>query len=256
MSHSLTDKIAVVTGAAHGIGLTIAQTLADAGATVVVSDIDEGAAKAAAEEIPRATAIACDATDEAQVQSLVDQTVSAHGALHVMVPNAGVATVTPILGMDLATWRSVTSVNLDGVFLSLRYAAPAIIESGGGAIVTIASVTAKAGSPLIAHYAAAKAGVVNLTKTAAVELRDQGVRVNAVLPGFVDTALVSNQVTAFEQALGLPAGGFDGLIAMKQGRYGTVQEVADAVLFLASDAASFCSGSGIVLDGGLNTSLL
>lgn len=129
-----------------------------------------------------------------------------HGAVHVMVPNAGVGIPCPLLQMDLVNWREVTSVNLDGVFLRIRYAAPAIIVAGGGAIVTIGSVTATAGAPLIGHYAAAKAGVVNLTKTAASELHSDGVRVNVVLPGFVATDLVTTASPEFERFLGLSTG--------------------------------------------------
>ena len=249
------DKTAIVTGSAKGIGLAIAKQFSAAGANVVVSDVDEAGAKAAAEQVPRAIAIACDVRDEDQVKSLIDQTVATLGGLHVMVPNAGIGIVGPIAETDLATWRAVTSVNLDGVFLSLRYAAPAIIASGGGAIVPVASVTGTAGSPLIASYAASKAAVINLTKTAAVELGPYGVRVNAVLPGFVGTDLVNDRAPEFEAALGLPTGGFVDFIAQKQGRYGTVEEVAQAVLFLASEESSFCSGSGLALDGGLTASL-
>ncbi len=255
MAHHLQGRTAIVTGAANGIGFAIARHLSDAGANVVVADIDEAAAKAAADELRNATAIACDVRDEDEVRALVETTVSTYGALHVMVPNAGVAAVAPIVEMDLAAWRRVTSVNLDGVFLSIRYAAPAIIASGGGSIVTVGSVTATAGTPLVSAYAAAKAGVVNLTRTAATELRAHGVRVNAVLPGFVETSLVTDQVGAFEAALGLPAGGFADLIAQKQGRFGTVDEVARAVLFLAGEESTFCSGSGLVLDGGLDAAL-
>lgn len=249
------DKAAVVTGSAKGIGFAIAQQLSAAGANVVISDIDEAGAKAAAEQIPRAVAIACDVRDEDQVKSLVDQTVATFGGLHVMVPNAGIGIVGPIVETDLATWRAVTSINLDGVFLSLRYAAPAIIASGGGAIVPVASVTGTSGSPLIASYAASKAAVINLTKTAAVELGPFGVRVNAVLPGFIGTDLVNDRAPEFEAALGLPDGGFVDFIGQKQGRYGTVEEVARAVLFLASEESSFCSGSGLTLDGGLTAGL-
>ncbi|MCD2196884.1 glucose 1-dehydrogenase [Actinomycetospora endophytica] len=256
MAGQLDGRVAVVTGAGKGLGAAIAGRFAEEGATVVVSDIDAGAAEKVAAGLPGARAIPCDVRDEGQVQALIERTVSECGALHVMVPNAGVGTPCPLLAMDLAAWRSVLEVNLDGVFLSLRYAAPAIIASGGGSIVNLASVTATTGSPLIGHYAAAKAGVVNLTKTAATELRDQGVRVNAVLPGFVGTDLVTAAAPVFEQLLGLPDGGFDGLIAQKQGRYGTPEEVADAVLFLASDRSAFCNGSGLVLDGGLDASLL
>lgn len=255
MTHDLSGKTAIVTGAAKGIGFAIAQHLSAAGANVVISDIDESAGKTAAAQVENAVAIGCDVREEAQVQALVDQTVSTFGGLHVMVPNAGIGIVGPITETDLATWRAVTSINLDGVFLCLRYAAPAIIGSGGGAIVPVASVTGLAGSPLIASYAASKAAVINLTKTAAVELGPHGVRVNAVLPGFVGTDLVNDRAPEFEAALGLPAGGFVDFIAQKQGRYGTVDEVAEAVLFLASDDASFCSGSGLSLDGGLTAGL-
>ncbi|ROZ86542.1 SDR family NAD(P)-dependent oxidoreductase [Gordonia sp. OPL2] len=255
MAPDLSGKTAIVTGAAHGIGLEIARQLSSAGANVVVSDIDEAAAKDAAGQLQNATAIACDVRDEEQMKSLVEATVATYGGLQVMIPNAGIASVAPIVEMDLAAWRKVTSINLDGVFLSIRHAAPAIIASGGGSIVTIGSVTALAGTPLVSSYAAAKAGVVNLTKTAAIELRAHGVRVNAVLPGFVATQLVTDQVQGFEAALGLPAGGFDGLIEQKQGRYGTVEEIAKSVLFLSGDDSSFCSGSGLVLDGGLDAGL-
>lgn len=255
MTQALLDKTAIVTGSAKGIGFAIAQHLASAGANVVISDIDEAGAKSAAEQIPRAVAIACDVRDEDQVKSLVDQAAATFGGLHVMVPNAGIGIVGPIVETDLAAWRAVTSINLDGVFLSLRYAAPAIIASGGGAIVPVASVTGTAGSPLIASYAASKAAVINLTKTAAVELGPYGVRVNCVLPGFVGTDLVNDRAPEFEAALGLPPGGFPDFIAQKQGRYGTVDEVAQAVCFLASEESSFCSGSGLALDGGLTASL-
>ncbi|ALG83244.1 SDR family NAD(P)-dependent oxidoreductase [Gordonia phthalatica] len=255
MSHNLEGKTAIVTGGANGIGFAIAQHLSDAGANVVVADLDAAAAQAAADQLANATAIACDVRDEEQVKSLVEQTVATYGALHVMVPNAGIGDFSPIVELDLKTWRHLMSVNLDGVFLSIRYAAPAIIASGGGTIVNVASVTALAGTPLIGTYSASKAAVVNLTKTAAIELRAHGVRVNAVLPGFIETQLVTAQVQGFEEKLGLPEGGFAGMIAQGQGRFGTVDEVAKAVLFLAGEDSSFCNGSGVVLDGGLNAGL-
>lgn len=140
--------------------------------------------------------------------------------------------------------------NLDGVFLSLRWAAPAIIASGGGSIVTIASVTGTTGSPLIASYAASKAAVVNLTKTAATELRDHGVRVNAVLPGFIGTDLVTDATPDFERCLGLEPGGFGPVVEAKQGRFGTPEDVARTVGFLADPEQSWITGSAVTLDGG------
>jgi NAD(P)-dependent dehydrogenase (short-subunit alcohol dehydrogenase family) len=256
VNQALAGKTAIVTGSAKGIGFAIAQHLAGAGANVVISDVDEAGAKSAAEQIPRAVAVGCDVRDEDQVKSLIDQAVATFGGLHVMVPNAGIGIVGPIVETDLAAWRAVTSINLDGVFLCIRYAAPAIITSGGGAIVPVASATATAGTPLVASYAASKAAVVNLTKTAAVELGEYGVRVNCVMPGFVVTDLVNDRAPEFEAALGLPVGGFADFIAQKQqGRYGTVDEVARAVTFFASEESSFCSGSGLVLDGGLTAGL-
>ncbi|MFI5679913.1 SDR family NAD(P)-dependent oxidoreductase [Streptomyces cellulosae] len=256
MSGLLDGRVAVVTGAGKGIGQAIAERLGAEGATVVVSDIDQAAAEKVAAGIPGATHQVCDVRDEQQVAALVDATVERHGGLHIMVPNAGVGAPCPLLQIDLAAWREATSVNLDGVFLGIRYAAPAIIASGGGSIVTLASIAATTGSPLMAHYAAAKAGVVNMTKTAATELRPHGVRVNALLPGFIGTDFMTAAAPRFDEIAGLPAGGFDALMRQKQGRYGTPVEVAEAVLFLASERSSFCTGSGLVLDGGLDASLL
>jgi NAD(P)-dependent dehydrogenase (short-subunit alcohol dehydrogenase family) len=260
MAGKLEGKIAVVTGAAQGIGLAVATRYAAEGATVVLSDIDGDAAAAAARALGgSATAIAADVTDEAQMAALISGVVDAHGGLDVAVANAGIAILGPAVGMSLADWRTVTAVNLDGVFLTLTHAAGAMAASGGGSLVTIASVTAQAGSPLISSYAAAKAGAVNLTKTIAIEMREHGVRANAVCPGFIDTELVKPHKQAFADALGLEAMGipdFDAFIAMKQGRYGTEEEVAALATFLASDRAGFCTAGEYNLDGGLRASLL
>ncbi len=256
MTGPLEGRVAIVTGAGRGIGHAIAARFHAAGATVVVSDVDTEAGVKSAANIPGAYAIPCDVRDEAQMRALVDETVSRFGGLHVMVPNAGVGGPAPLLSLDLAAWREVMAVNLDGVFLSIRHAAPAIIASGGGSIVTVASVTANAGSPLMSHYAAAKAAVVNLTKTAAVELRDHGVRVNALVPGFVGTDLVARTEPVIDELMGLPPGGFGELVTRKQGRYGTPTDVAEAALFLAGPQSAFCTGTALVLDGGLSAALL
>lgn len=252
----MTTRVAIVTGSAKGIGLSIARDLTARGYQVAVSDIDAEGAEVAAKELDGAIGVPCDVRNEEQVKALVDTTVERYGRLDLMVPNAGIGIVAPILETDLATWRAVTSINLDGVFLSLRYAAPAIIASGGGSVVTIASVTGTTGSPLIASYAAAKAAVVNLTKTAAIELRDHGVRVNAVLPGFIGTDLVTDAAPDFERYLGMEPGGFGPVVEAKQGRFGTPEDVARMVGFLADPEQSWVTGSAVTLDGGLTAGLL
>lgn len=256
MGGELTGRVAVVTGAGRGIGAAIAARLGAEGATVVVSDIDEGAARKVAENIAGAVAVVCDVRDEEQVKSLMEDAAAAHGGVHIVVPNAGVGLPCPLLTMDLATWRATTSINLDGVFLTLRYGAAAIIAAGGGSIVNVASVTALAGLPLAAHYCAAKAGVVNLTKTAALEFRDHGVRVNAVLPAFIDTDLVTGTAPKIEEIMGAAPGAFGEIVVQRQGRLGTADEVAEAVFWLASDRSAFCNGSGLVIDGACTASLL
>jgi len=250
----LHDKVAIVTGAARGLGEAIARAYAAEGAKVIVSDIDAEGARRVADTLPGAFAVACDVRVPAQVAALVEAAVASHGRLDIMVPNAGVARVAPLTATSYEQWREVTSVNLDGVFLCIRYAAPAIVAAGGGHIIPIASVTAKAACALIGSYAAAKAGVVSLAQTAAIELRAHNVQVNAILPAFIDTELVASHRAEFEQQLGIPD--FNAVIAQRQGRYGTPEEVAQLAVFLASGRASFSNGSGFVLDGGVSSSLL
>ncbi len=245
MSEILEDKVAVVTGAARGLGHAIADALAAAGATVVRSDLD------ASNLGP--DGVACDVRDESQVEALVLQTVERHGGLDVAVSCAGVASVQPLVSMSLTEWRQVLSVDLDGVFLTNKHAARVMAELGGGSIINLASIKAFGGSPATGHYGAAKAGVVSLTKTAALELRGYNVRVNAICPGWIDTEMVSGARAELERVLGVS---FDDYISHIQGRLGEPSEVAGLAVFLASDRSRFCSGSTYVVDGGATASLV
>jgi NAD(P)-dependent dehydrogenase (short-subunit alcohol dehydrogenase family) len=250
MTKQLDGKVAVVTGAGKGIGRAVARAFAAEGASVVVSDVDAAAAERVAEELDGARAVGCDVRDEQQVAALID------GAdPDVVVANAGVGGVpTPVAEMTLDEWRRVTSVNLDGAFLTVKHAAGAMAGNGGGSILTMASITGLGGLALGAGYAAAKAALINLTQTAAVELRDAGVRVNAICPGFCETDLVRSIADDYAAALGLEA--LDPVIEQAQGRFGEPEEVARVSAFLASDRARFCTGGVYVIDGGMTASLL
>lgn len=251
----MNGRVALVTGAARGLGLAVAEALTARGATVVLADLDESTARDAASGLERAEGVALDVRDEAAVNAVVADVAERHGRLDVVVANAGIGRVKPLIEMSLADWREVMAVNLDGVFLTVVAAARAMAPRGEGAIVTMGSITALAGTPGIGDYAAAKAGVVNLTKTLATELRPTGVRVNAVCPGFIETALVTDQKSDFDALL--PEGmTLDELIAARQGRYGEPAEIAEAVCFLAGDSAPWITGTALVVDGGMRASLL
>ncbi|HUR74056.1 MAG TPA: SDR family NAD(P)-dependent oxidoreductase [Sporichthya sp.] len=249
----LQDKVAVITGGGRGIGQAIAEAYDREGAIVIVSDIDGDGAERVAKGLTRGEAAVCDVRDEAAVQALIDGIVAQHGRLDIAVANAGIGRPMPLAEMSLEEWRRVTSVNLDGVFLTIRFAALAMAQTGGGSIIGMASITGYKGSPLIGDYAAAKAGVINLCKTAATEFRPYNVRVNAIAPTFLDTVLVQEAVPTFEAALGVP---FEQIINQKQGRMGEVSDVAPLAVFLASDRSRFSTGSSFVVDNGWLASLV
>jgi NAD(P)-dependent dehydrogenase (short-subunit alcohol dehydrogenase family) len=246
MTKQFENKVAMVTGAGSGIGAAMARRFAEEGATVVVADIDEKAAGQVAGAIERdggtAVAVQQDVGDPASVEKSVDFAVQKFGRLDVAVNNAGITgDLAPLADYSLEGWDKVISVNLSSVFYGMKYQIPAMLRSGGGSIVNIASILGSVAARDSAGYNAAKHGVVGLTKTAALEYSKDGVRVNAIGPGYIDTPLL--------QALDRQV--YDGLVDLHPiGRLGRAEEVAELALFLASDKASFVTGSYHLVDGG------
>ncbi|MET8847507.1 SDR family oxidoreductase [Amycolatopsis sp. NPDC004625] len=248
----LEGKRVFVTGSGAGIGKAIAALFTERGARVVVSDLDSLSAKQAADELGAAGVANCDVTDETQVQSAIQQAVELLGGLDVLVNNAGIEVSSPLLQQPTESFDKIFAVNVRGTFVTMKAAIPHLVEAKGN-IVNIASIAGIGGSPLLGSYCATKAAVIQLTRVAAVEMRPAGVRVNAVCPGFADTAMVERLVPDFEAATQVP---FGDLVAAKQGRLGTPQDIAEVTAFLASDRASWITGSHYVLDGGLTASLV
>lgn len=248
----LEGKRALVTGAATGIGREIAAVFVELGAQVMLSDIQEEAVGKAAAELG-AAAVRCDVTVSADVERAVQATVEAFGGIDIVVNNPGIAVVSTLVDLTEEDLDRILAVNLKGVFFGIKHGAPAIIGSGGGAIVNIASVAGLGAIPLLGAYNATKAGVVSLTQTAAVELRDAGVRVNAVCPTFVWTDMVAQGAPQIEALSGMS---FEPIIQHVQGRLGTTREVAEAVAFLASDRASFITGVAFPVDNAMTARLI
>ncbi len=253
----LDGKIAIVTGAAMGIGQAIAVRLADAGAAVVIADLDEVAARRTAEQVERAGGhvlpVRTDVGDVAQLAQLVDRTVEKFGRLDILVNNAGIFPFSPALETTPELWDRVLAVNLRGSFFLARTAAKAIHAGGrGGAIVNVTSIDALHPSGSLSHYDASKGGLLMLTRSLALEFAPLRIRVNAVAPGAIHTPGASEATTSLLRATGLTgeefAKRFQARIPL--GRMGEPDDIARAVLFLAGPAAEYITGAQLVVDGG------
>ncbi len=243
-------QVALVTGAAMGMGLATARALAQSGASVVLADRD---AKRAAEEAAKiveeggiAIGVACDVSDEAQVAALIARTVAEYGRLDMAFNNAGVmAKIAPTADATGEEFDRVIGINLRGVWSCMKYELQQMQRQGSGAIVNNASVGALTGNPGIGAYIASKHGVVGLTRTAGLEYIKQGIRVNAVNPGTIDTQIARDVVGGSEQAFAALEKG------APIGRAGRPEEIAAAVLWLCSPGASYVVGEALTVDGGL-----
>ncbi len=241
-------RVALVTGAGSGIGRASALAFARAGACVVVCDVDEAGGRATVEQIgSQAVFERSDVASEADVEQLVAATVERFGRLDYAHNNAGIgAPPAPLHEADRPGFERVLAVNLIGVWLCLKHEARYMLQHGGGAIVNTASLAGLIGFPMNVAYSASKHAVVGITRTAALEYAQAGIRVNAVCPAFVHTPMVDALVT-----FGGPRWSLERLAHMQpMGRLGTPEEVADAVVWLCSDAASFITGHALPLDGG------
>lgn len=247
MAYDFSGKVALVTGAASGIGEAIAKRLASEGAKVVVADLNIEGANTVVAAIKAAGGTAVAAAGNvgvaSEVEALVKVATDTYGGLHFAVNNAGIGgPAAPTGEYPLDGWHKVIDINLNGVFYGLRYEIPAILASGGGSIVNMASILGSVGFATSPAYVAAKHGVVGLTKNAALEYAKKGIRVNSIGPGFIHTPLIDQHLDAATQTY------LAGMHAL--GRMGTSEEVAALTAFLLSDEASFITGSYHLVDGG------
>lgn len=261
MTGRLDGKVAIVTGAGAGLGRTAALRFAAEGAATVCADLNSEAAQETAQlataEGHRALGVGTDVTSAADVEAMVATTLDAFGRVDVMYANAGIAGVGSAMDCTLETWDRVIAVNLTGVWLCSKYVLPGMVAQGSGSIINQSSVGAVVGVAGIAPYAAAKAGVIGLTKQTAVEFGPQGIRVNAICPGTIPTALVTETYEArgdLAEKLGRdPEVGLRKAVSRYPlRRLGTAEDNANLALFLASDESGWITGSVQVIDGGLS----
>jgi len=253
----LTDQVALVTGAASGIGRAIARRFARAGARVVVADLDHGAATTTAREIDtdsrRALGIAMDVTDERAVDSGVAEVVSQLGHVDVLVSNAGIQIVHPLEEFSYAEWKKLMAIHLDGAFLTTRACLPHMYKAGRGSLIYMGSVHSKLASVLKAPYVTAKHGLIGLAKTMAKEGAPHGVRANVICPGFVRTPLVERQIPEQARTLGMSEEDVIRKVMLKDtvdGEFTTLEDVAEVALLFAAFPTNALTGQSLVVSHG------
>jgi 3-oxoacyl-[acyl-carrier protein] reductase len=243
MKIDLSGKNALVTGSTRGIGRAVAQALADAGARVAVVGRDRAKASAIAEEVGRGAAgFGCDVSDTAQVAQLISDVEKEFGGIDILVNNAGLTRDNLVMRLKDEDWDEVLNANLRGAFAAIRAASRGMMKKRSGRIINMASVVGLNGNKGQANYAASKAGLIALTKSVAKELGSRNILVNAIAPGFIETEMTSAMTPEARAAL-------NGLIPLE--RLGKPEDIAAAVVFLASDAASYITGQVLVVDGGM-----
>jgi 3-hydroxybutyrate dehydrogenase len=253
----LDNKTALITGAASGIGKEIARTYFREGARVAIADLNGEAAEATARTIDpsgkRAIAIAMDVTAERQVESGTERVIEALGGLDILVSNAGIQIVAPVVEFDFAKWKQMLAIHLDGAFLTTRAALRHMYKKNGGSIIYMGSVHSKEASVLKAPYVTAKHGLIGLAKVVAKEGAAHGVRANVICPGFVRTPLVDKQIPEQAQALGISEEEVIRKVMLKEtvdGEFTTLEDVAETALFLASFGSNALTGQSIVVSHG------
>jgi NAD(P)-dependent dehydrogenase (short-subunit alcohol dehydrogenase family) len=238
------SKVAIVTGGARGIGLAVAKKFISSNYQVALLDIDAKTLAEIAKPLNGVLALECDVSVPRQVKTAIDQVVARYGRIDALVNNAGIAVFKPLLETSYEEWQRVLAVNLNGPFLCTQACAPVMLKTGGGAVVNISSISGLRASTLRVAYGTSKAALDHLTKQQAAELGNLGIRVNAVAPGPVDTAMAKAVHSAAIRA--------DYHDAIPLNRYGTEDEIAAAVVFLCSDAASYINGQTLAVDGGFD----
>jgi 3-hydroxybutyrate dehydrogenase len=253
----LKDKVAVITGAASGIGKEIARTFAREGAKIVIADLNQAAADATALELggsEKALGVAMDVTDEAQVEAGMAKAIATFGRIDILVSNAGIQTVAPLDEFPFAKWKQLLAIHLDGAFLTTRAALRQMYKQGdGGSVIYMGSVHSKEASPLKAPYVTAKHGLIGLAKVVAKEGAAHKVRANVICPGFVRTPLVEKQIPEQAKELGISEADVVKNVMLKEtvdGEFTTVEDVAATALFFASFASNALTGQSIVVSHG------